>query len=95
MLIPAAFALPVGLIIYGWTAQYHIHWIVPIFGTFFIGVGFSGSMVRLDVSSFPPLFCDVHTNTYFLSRLASRHTWSELLLPTLLVHSPRTTSYAA
>ncbi|KAJ6089521.1 hypothetical protein N7467_004737 [Penicillium canescens] len=47
MLIPAAFALPVGLIIYGWTAQYHIHWIVPIFGTFFIGVGFSGSMTSV------------------------------------------------
>jgi hypothetical protein len=45
MLIPAAFSLPVGLVIYGWTAQYHVHWIVPIIGTFFIGVGFAGSMV--------------------------------------------------
>ncbi|KAJ5297824.1 hypothetical protein PENANT_c012G07147 [Penicillium antarcticum] len=47
MLIPAAFSLPIGLIIYGWTAQYHVHWMVPIFGTFFIGVGFSSSMTSV------------------------------------------------
>lgn len=28
-----------GLFIFGWTAQYHIHWIVPIIGTFFVGFG--------------------------------------------------------
>ncbi|KAJ2995922.1 hypothetical protein NUW58_g1138 [Xylaria curta] len=28
-----------GLFIFGWTAQYHIHWIVPIIGTFFVGYG--------------------------------------------------------
>ncbi|KAJ5084177.1 hypothetical protein NUU61_008756 [Penicillium alfredii] len=47
MLIPAALSLPVGLIIYGWTAQYHVHWFVPLIGTFFIGVGFSGSMTSV------------------------------------------------
>ena len=29
----------VGLFIYGWSAQYKVHWIVPIVGTFFIGIG--------------------------------------------------------
>jgi predicted MFS family arabinose efflux permease len=29
----------VGLLIYGWSAQYKVHWIVPIIGTFFIGLG--------------------------------------------------------
>ncbi|RMZ78701.1 hypothetical protein DV737_g3770, partial [Chaetothyriales sp. CBS 132003] len=29
----------VGLFIYGWTAYYKVHWIVPIMGTFFIGFG--------------------------------------------------------
>lgn len=29
----------VGLFIYGWSAQYQVHWIVPIVGTFFIGIG--------------------------------------------------------
>ncbi|KAI0975928.1 fluconazole resistance protein 1 [Xylaria arbuscula] len=28
-----------GLIIYGWTAAYKVHWIVPIIGTFVIGLG--------------------------------------------------------
>lgn len=28
-----------GLFIYGWTAYYNVHWIVPIIGTFFIGLG--------------------------------------------------------
>lgn len=31
--------LPVGLFIYGWTAEYRIHWIVPIIGTGIIGIG--------------------------------------------------------
>ncbi|KAK4500100.1 hypothetical protein PRZ48_008286 [Zasmidium cellare] len=31
--------LPLGLLIYGWTAQYHIQWAVPLLGTLFVGVG--------------------------------------------------------
>lgn len=34
-----ALLLPVGLFIYGWTAQYQIHWIVPILGTAIVGAG--------------------------------------------------------
>lgn len=34
-----AVLLPAGLFIYGWTAEYHIHWIVPILGTAVIGIG--------------------------------------------------------
>ncbi|KAJ5572389.1 MFS general substrate transporter [Penicillium sp. DV-2018c] len=47
MLIPAAISLPIGLIIYGWTAEYQVHWTVPLIGTFFIGVGFSSSMTSV------------------------------------------------
>ncbi|OAA45877.1 Major facilitator superfamily domain, general substrate transporter [Beauveria brongniartii RCEF 3172] len=32
-----AVLLPVGLFIYGWTAQYKVHWIVPIIGTTIMG----------------------------------------------------------
>ena len=28
-----------GLFMYGWTAYYKVHWIVPIIGSFFIGLG--------------------------------------------------------
>ncbi|KAI2621772.1 MFS general substrate transporter [Hypoxylon sp. NC1633] len=30
---------PLGVFIYGWTAYYKVHWIVPEIGTFFIGFG--------------------------------------------------------
>lgn len=33
------FLIPIGLIWYGWSAEYKTHWIVPIIGTFPIGVG--------------------------------------------------------
>lgn len=39
MLIPGAILIPVGLLLYGWTAKYHVHWIVPIISTALIGVG--------------------------------------------------------
>ncbi|KAL9597455.1 MAG: hypothetical protein Q9219_005147 [cf. Caloplaca sp. 3 TL-2023] len=38
-MIPGAFLMPIGLFLYGWTAEKHIHWIVPIIGTGFVGVG--------------------------------------------------------
>ncbi|KAI8626299.1 major facilitator superfamily domain-containing protein [Xylariaceae sp. FL1651] len=30
---------PLGCFLYGWAAEYHIHWIVPIIGTFIVGLG--------------------------------------------------------
>jgi multidrug resistance protein len=33
--------IPAGLFLYGWTAQYHIHWAVPLLGTLFVGFGFT------------------------------------------------------
>ncbi|KAF2266391.1 MFS general substrate transporter [Lojkania enalia] len=37
--VPGGIALPLGLFMYGWTAEKGVHWIVPIIGTAFIGVG--------------------------------------------------------
>ncbi|KAI0465632.1 major facilitator superfamily domain-containing protein [Xylaria cf. heliscus] len=31
--------IPIGLIWYGWAAEYKVHWIIPIIGTSFIGIG--------------------------------------------------------
>lgn len=39
LLWPGAVLVPTGLLIYGWTAQYAVHWIVPIIGTFIFGAG--------------------------------------------------------
>lgn len=49
LLVPGAFCVPVGLFIYGWTAQYHVFWFVPIFGTSFVGMG----LIATFVSRFP------------------------------------------
>lgn len=34
-----AVLMPIGFFIYGWTAQYRVHWIAPILGTAIIGTG--------------------------------------------------------
>lgn len=31
--------LPAGLFMYGWTAEYHVHWIAPIIGMALVGIG--------------------------------------------------------
>ena len=37
--LPGAIGLPIGVLIYGWTTHFHVHWIVPIIATSFIGLG--------------------------------------------------------
>lgn len=37
--IPGSLTFPIGLFIYGWTAQAHVHWIVPQIGTAITGFG--------------------------------------------------------
>ncbi|MCJ1268777.1 hypothetical protein MMC22_008665 [Lobaria immixta] len=38
-MIPGSFAVPIGLLIYGWSADKGVHWFVPIFGTSLVGLG--------------------------------------------------------
>ncbi|PSR80518.1 major facilitator superfamily domain-containing protein [Coniella lustricola] len=42
LIVPTTILLPVGLIIYGWTAYYRVHWIVPMIGTGIMGWGMIG-----------------------------------------------------
>ena len=44
-MIPAALIIPAGLFLYGWTAQYQVHWIAPIIGTSFVGFGLISTFV--------------------------------------------------
>ncbi len=37
--MPGAIGLPIGVLIYGWTTHFHVHWIVPIIATSLIGLG--------------------------------------------------------
>ncbi|KAJ5576469.1 hypothetical protein N7535_003395 [Penicillium sp. DV-2018c] len=41
-MIMYAFILPISFFWYGWTAEKHVHWIVPIIGMFPFGVGMMG-----------------------------------------------------
>ena len=50
-MIPGAWAIPIGLLWYGWSAEKHTHWIVPIIGTSFIGLGLIAAFVSLYHSS--------------------------------------------
>ncbi|KAE8149116.1 major facilitator superfamily domain-containing protein [Aspergillus avenaceus] len=38
-LVVGCFLVPIGLFWYGWAAEYRVHWVVPIMGTFFVGAG--------------------------------------------------------
>ncbi|KAL2259610.1 hypothetical protein VTK26DRAFT_6650 [Humicola hyalothermophila] len=40
--LPVGFAIPAGLFIYGWTIQYHVHWIVPMIGVVIFAFGLMG-----------------------------------------------------
>jgi predicted MFS family arabinose efflux permease len=46
-MIPAAAIIPAGLFLYGWTAQYEVHWIVPIIGTGLVGFGLITTFVSM------------------------------------------------
>jgi MFS family permease len=39
IVIPFSLFVPVGLLVYGWSAQAKTHWIVPNIGTFLFGIG--------------------------------------------------------
>lgn len=53
-LIPASICIPIGLFWYGWSAEKQIHWIMPIIGTAWVGLGLIGIFVSL-VRPLPPL----------------------------------------
>jgi len=40
--------IPIGLFIYGWTAQYEIHYIVPLFGTLIVGIGMIAAFMAVN-----------------------------------------------
>ncbi|KAF1959194.1 polyamine transporter 1 [Byssothecium circinans] len=48
--ILGASLFPAGLIWYGWTAHYRVHWIVPMIGTSFVGYG--GTLLFLPVQMY-------------------------------------------
>lgn len=45
VLFPAAICVPIGLFWYGWSVEKQIHWIMPIIGTAWFGLGLIGIFV--------------------------------------------------
>ncbi|KAJ9640241.1 uncharacterized protein PV06_10759 [Exophiala oligosperma] len=46
-LIPGSLIIPVGLFWYGWSAHAAIHWIMPIIGTLFVGLGLMATFMPI------------------------------------------------
>lgn len=46
-LLLGGFLIPVGLFTYGWTAQIHVQWTVPIVGTSLVGFGLTVTNVQV------------------------------------------------
>lgn len=38
-LLPGSLLVPIGLLWFGWSAEAHVHWIIPIIGTTWVGLG--------------------------------------------------------
>ncbi|KAI1421371.1 major facilitator superfamily domain-containing protein [Xylaria sp. FL1777] len=64
---------PLGCFIYGWTAQFHVHWIVPIIGTFVVGFG--------------ALFVQIPAQAYLVDAFGSEASASALAA-NLIIRSP-------
>ena len=46
---PSALMLPAGLLLYGWAAEKHVHWIVPMIGTSIMGFGMMGVFMSAQI----------------------------------------------
>ena len=44
-LLPGCLLIPIGLFWYGWSVEKHIHWIMGIIGTMWVGAGMIGAMM--------------------------------------------------
>lgn len=47
IIVPSVLTLPIGLIIYGWTADKQVHWIAPMIGTGILGFGMIGILMSV------------------------------------------------
>lgn len=74
LLFPTAILLPLGFFIYGWTAQYHTHWIFPNIGAFLfaagIMIGFNALMMYV-VDSYPTYAASATAATTVLRSVAA------------------------
>ncbi|RVX71344.1 hypothetical protein B0A52_04918 [Exophiala mesophila] len=73
LLVPASILTPAGLLWYGWSAERHLHWIMPIMGTALVGAGLVASFMPIQtylVDSFPQYSASVLAAATLLRSLA-------------------------
>jgi MFS family permease len=71
--IPASVFVPLGLIMYGWTAEKQVHWIAPMIGTAIVGFGMIAIIMCINM-----YLVDAFT-TYAASAMAANAVWRSLL----------------
>ncbi|WFD32713.1 hypothetical protein MSPP1_003763, partial [Malassezia sp. CBS 17886] len=65
MLAVSGITIPIGMLVYGWTAQYRVHWIASDCGLFIVGFGFRGVLVVI------PLYLADAMSTYAASAISA------------------------
>lgn len=85
-----AWTIPVGLFIYGWTAQYNEQWAVPLFGTLLFGIGMIAALIcvqqyLIDVSTISPSHLVFPGKFLAVDNLLYRHSPSTLHLRSLRI----------
>ncbi|KAH2977242.1 hypothetical protein KXW58_005946 [Aspergillus fumigatus] len=77
--------IPIGLLIYGWTAEYRVFWFVPVLGTFLIGFGMITVFTPVGtylVDAFPMYAASATAaNTVFRSLVEDKASQTTDLLP--------------
>lgn len=76
-ILPGAAYIPVGLVIYGWTAEKEVFWLVPILSTVLIGLG-------LILTFMPIMMYLVETYTIYAASAMAANTIFRSLSGTLL-----------
>lgn len=71
ILMYTGWLVPVGLFIYGWTANYQIQWAVPLFGTLLFGIGIIAALVCIQVNLSYPLRSTLCILTSYYSNMSS------------------------
>lgn len=77
VMIFASFFVPIGLFIFGWTAEKNYHWFLPILGTSFLGLGMICAFVSTPsrqlrhLTNIPQMACSVYIVDAYLEFAAS------------------------
>lgn len=51
LMMVSCFIFPTGFLVYGWSAQYHVHWIVPNIGAVLLALGTRGIFLSIQAVS--------------------------------------------